>query len=117
MEQKSEIKNLQQLFDWIDSSKTCYVTETGEDYFVVEAPNNADVHVHYEEYDEIDDIISCTIDKLENFDADEQFMELWSIEFANHNHFSPSQFIRMLQEDEETFKELAEKLADVWHKS
>jgi len=110
MEQKIEIKNLQQLFDWIDSSKTCYVTETDEDYFVIEAPNNATWQIQFEKEDDIDDIIYKTKEQLEEFDADERFTDFWSKEFAEHNHFSPSQFIKMLQEDEASFKELAYKL-------
>jgi hypothetical protein len=114
MEQKNEIKNLPQLLEWINNSQICYVTEANECYFVVEAPNNADVHVHYEEYDEIDDIMYKTRKRLEDFDADEEFMELWSVDFANHNHFRPSQFITMLKEDEETFHSLAWKLKTAW---
>jgi hypothetical protein len=62
--------------------------------------------------DNISDIISDTARQLEEFDADEQFMELWSKEFAEHNHFSPSQFIRMLQEDEKSFRGVAYMLRD-----
>jgi hypothetical protein len=51
------------------------------------------VYVRYDEDDEIDGIISKTIEALQNFDADERFTELWSKEFAEYNHFMPSQFI------------------------
>jgi hypothetical protein len=115
MEQKIEIKNLQELFDWIDDSKICCLSEKEDDYFRIEAPNNADVFVNLEKGDDIDEIISRTIEQLENFDADERFTELWSKEFAGHNHFKPSQFLKMLQEDEASFKELAGKLENVWH--
>jgi hypothetical protein len=39
-------------------------------------------------------------------------MELWSKGFAVQNHFLPSHFIRILQEDEETFKGMAYQLRD-----
>ena len=110
MEQQIEINNLQQLLNWIDCSKTCYATEKGEDYFVVKAPNNATWQIQFDKDDEIDDIISKTIKQLEEFDADNEFMELWSKEFAEHNSFTPSQFIRILQEDEASFKGLAREL-------
>ncbi len=113
MEQK--IENLQQLFDWIDGSKVCCVSEREDDYFHIEAPNNADIFISIEKDDTIDDIIPKTITRLEEFDADNEFMELWSVDFASHNHFKPSQFLKMLQEDEASFKELAGKLEDVWH--
>ena len=115
MEQKIEFDNLQELLDWIDNSQSCRVEETGEDYFVIEAPNNATWQIQYEKGDNIDRIISKTIMQLEKFDADDEFMELWSVDFAKRNQFKPSQFLKMLQEDEASFKELAEKLENVWH--
>jgi hypothetical protein len=110
MEQNNEITCLQELYDWINNSNICVVTETGDNYFLVEAPNNADVHIWVEKDADINNIICKTIKQLEEFDADEQFMELWDVNFANHNHFKPSQFIKMLQEDEESLKELTGEL-------
>ena len=106
MEQKIEIKNLQELFDWINSSKTCYVDETGEDYFVVQASNNANWQIQFEKNDDIDEIILKTIEQLQNFDADEQFADWWHRDFE----YPPLQFITMLKEDEASFKELADRL-------
>jgi hypothetical protein len=113
MEQKKQIKSLQQLIDWIDNDNSCYITEQDTDYFLVEAPNNADIYVRFDDDDEIENIMSKMIEILQDFDADERFMDLWSKDFAEHNHFSPSQFIRMLQEDEASFKELAYKLRNI----
>ncbi len=112
---ENKINYLTELFDSIDSSNICCISEREDDYFCIEAPNNADVFINLEKKDDIDNIISCTIEQLRDFDADERFMELWSREFAEHNHFTPSQFLNMLQEDEASFKELAEKLEDVQH--
>lgn len=112
MEQKTKINNLQELFAWIDSSKICCFEEISEEYFIIEAPNNATWQIQFEKDDEIDDIILKTIEQLEKFDADNEFTELWSVDFAKHNHFKPSQFIKMLQEDEASFKELAGKLRE-----
>ncbi|GHT66183.1 hypothetical protein FACS189452_01630 [Bacteroidia bacterium] len=113
MEQKNKITSLQKFFDWIDNNSSCYVSDKSENSFDIYAPNDAVWQINYENEDEISDIISKTISQLQDFDADEQFMELWSVDFANHNHFSPSQFIKMLQEDEETFRELARKLREL----
>jgi len=115
MEQKIEITNLQKLIDWIDSSENCFVSEQEKDYFNIEAPNNADVFVNIEKDDNIDDIISRTIERLQDFDADERFTELWSKEFAKQNGFRPRHFIDMLEEDETSFNELARELENVWH--
>jgi hypothetical protein len=114
MEQRININNLQELFDWINDTNLCYVVENDDEYFIIEAPNNADQHIWFEKNDDIDVIICKTITELENFDADNRFAELWSVDFANHNHFTPSQFIKMLKEDEETFRNLAWKLRTVW---
>ena len=113
MEQKIEFNNLQELLDWIESGSDCHIEETGKDYFVVEAPNNATWQIQFEKSDDIDSIISKTIEQLEEFDADERFTEYWSADFANHNHFKPSQFLKMLQEDEVSFEELARELRKV----
>jgi hypothetical protein len=111
MEQKNKITSLQELIDWIDNSNVCNITEKDEDYFLVEAPNNADVYVRYDEDDEIEDIISKTIETLRDFDADKRFTEYWNFEFAKQNGFTPLSFITMLKEDEESFRELAGKLS------
>ncbi|MDR1984555.1 MAG: hypothetical protein LBQ28_07020 [Prevotellaceae bacterium] len=92
--QKNKISCLQELFDWIEKSNVCLVSEKENDYFRIEAPNNADVFVNIENDDDIEDIISRTIERLDDFDADERFMELWSKEFSEHNHFKPSRFIK-----------------------
>jgi hypothetical protein len=113
MEQKEKITSLQELIDWIDNSDICYVADNGETAFVVHAPNDAEWTIQFEKDDDIDTIIPKTIRQLEEFDADNEFMELWSVEFANHNHFKPSQFIKMLQEDEKSFRELADKLREM----
>ena len=106
----NKITCLTELIEWIDNSKTCCISEQGDDYFYIETPNDGDVFINLETDDDIDDILYRTIELLESFDADERFMELWSKDFAEHNHFSPSQFIRMLQEDEASLKELAGEL-------
>jgi len=115
MKQKTKITSLRELIDWICNNSDCTVFGIEEDNFTVEAPNNATWQIQFKTDDDIDAIISKTICQLEEFDADNEFTELWNVDFANHNHFKPSQFIKMLQEDEATFKELAGELADVWY--
>ena len=115
MEQKVEFKNKEELLTWIEKNHRIYPIENEADYFTLQAFRDTSITVCFEEDDDIDEIISKTINRLESFDADDEFMELWSVDFANHNHFKPSQFLKMLQEDEASFKELARKLEDVWH--
>jgi len=112
MEQKVKIGNLEQLFDWIESNN-CYVFDKAKDYFFVEAPNNAGWQIQFEKDDDIENIISKTIEQLEEFDADEKFTEYWSADFAKHNAFTPLQFITMLKKDENTFGYLARELKKI----
>jgi len=110
MKQKVKINNLQNLFNLIEINRQCSVTENEKDFFYIAAPFNSDVFVNIGKNEGICDIILRTIERLEEFDADERFTEWWSTDFAKHNGFSPSQFIGMLKEDEKTFRNLADKL-------
>ena len=87
--------------------------DKAEDYFFLEAPNNATWQIQFKEDDEIEDIISKTIEQLEAFDADDEFTRLWSADFAKHNAFTPLQFITMLKKDENTFGYLARELKKI----
>ncbi|HDG8789424.1 TPA: hypothetical protein PBT65_001725 [Staphylococcus aureus] len=40
---------------------------------------------------------------VEQFDVDEEFNMLWSKEFAEHNNFTPSQFLNILEQDRNYF--------------
>jgi hypothetical protein len=109
---KEKIENLQQFFDWVENSD-CRVFDKEDDNFTIEAPNNTTWQIQFEEDNEIEGIISKTIEQLEEFDADERFTEFWCADFAKHNGFTPLQFINMLKEDEETFRYLARELRKI----
>jgi hypothetical protein len=109
METVKQVTNVEELLDYI-LEQGFSIIEAEDNYFTVQCPRDASVTVMYEKGNDIEDIIAETITRFEDFDADEQFMELWSVDFAEHNHFKPSQFIRMLQEDEASLKELAGEL-------
>jgi len=106
MEQEVEINNLQKFFNWIEINSRCSVRENEKDFFRIATPFNNDVFVNIDENDDMNDIVRNTIEVLNDFDIDERFIELWD------NKFSPSQFIRILKEDEETFCNLADKLRE-----
>ena len=107
-----QVSNVEELLDYI-LEQGFSIIEAEDNYFTVQCPRDASVTVMYEKGNDIEDIITEAITRFEDFDTDEQFMELWSVEFAEHNHFSPSQFIRMLQEDEASLKKLAYKLRNI----
>jgi hypothetical protein len=113
MEQKKQITNVEELVDWITTAHHCFSVDIEDNGLYVQAPNSSDVFVSIAENDEINDILSRTIERFDDFDADEQFMELWNADFAKDNGFTPSQFIKMLQEDEASLRELADKLREM----
>jgi hypothetical protein len=105
-----KITNVNELADWIYNNSNVDSPNVESNSIYIQGACDSSVTIDFEIDDTIDEIISKAINTLESFDADNEFMELWSVDFAKHNHFKPSQFIRMLQEDEASFKGLAEKM-------
>jgi len=88
--------------------------QDGSVYATFCGPDNATVPVEFGA-DEIpllteSEINNRVADALDSFNADEEFDELWSREFGQHNGFTPSRFLGMLQADEEHFKAAAKAL-------
>ena len=79
-------------------------------YMTVEAPNHATIGVDFDKDSDEQTILREVADFMDSFDADDEFDELWSREFGEHNHFTPSQFIHMLMEDERFYRETATRL-------
>lgn len=83
----------------------------------IEAPNHTTLNIQFID-NEIEKLksefmstyIKHTIKTIEAFDPEETFNELWSPEFANHNNFTPFQFVEILKEDEQFFKEEKDEL-------
>lgn len=84
-------------------------------YVTVEAPNHATISVNTPvmESDEetIGNLKTEMARSMGDFDADERFNEYWSKDFAEHNGFTPSGFLTMLQKDERHFHDTAQRLA------
>lgn len=83
----------------------------------IEAPNHTTLNIQFID-DEIKNIesefmstyIKHAIKRIDDFDPEETFNELWSPEFAKHNNFSPFQFMDILKEDDQFFKEEKDRL-------
>lgn len=56
--------------------------------------------------DLLDELEGAFIKAVYELDIDDFFNEVWSYEFAEHNHFKPGQFMEMLEEDNEYFEEV-----------
>jgi hypothetical protein len=76
----------------------------------VEAPNNSTVSgvIPISKTTTKRDIVTSICDMMGEFDADDEFNELYSPEFMSHNGFTPSGFLAMLMEDKEYFEGKAE---------
>ncbi|MDR0367534.1 MAG: hypothetical protein LBH82_00155 [Bacteroidales bacterium] len=105
---ENRIKGIDDFVDWINSKTDCFVSEQEEDFFAIQAPNDAKVFVDFEASAGINNIVCSAIKQLKMFNADYYFDELWSSDFAER--FTPQQFIDSLKEDEASFRALAEKL-------
>jgi hypothetical protein len=88
------------------------VITDGDDALLVsvEAPNNSTVSgvIPISKTTTKRDIVTSICDMMGEFDADDEFNELYSPEFMSHNGFTPSGFLAMLMEDQEYFEGKAE---------
>lgn len=83
----------------------------------IEAPNHTTLSIQFNHL-EINKLkshfmttyASKAIETINLFDPDETFNELWSQSFAEHNNFKPSEFINILQEDQQFFLEERDRL-------
>lgn len=83
-----------------------------EVYITVEAPNNSTVTAYVPNDADRKHILETLVRRMLEFDADDEFDELWSAEFGKHNGFTPSRFLRMLIEDMEYFERTSDRLLD-----
>ena len=90
-----------------------------EAYVVLEAENHTTIRVWFDliacENCENDmEILEYLLDemkgKLFRFNADNEFNELWSTEFGKRNKLSPTEFMKMLKDDEQEFKGIGVEL-------
>ena len=89
-------------------------------YVILEGPNNSTVmaEIEFDIFDEASDSIADYLQKtsdklydmikacLYDFDADYEFEELW----APHPHLNARQMLRILDEDQEFFKDVANRM-------
>lgn len=55
-------------------------------------------------------VLSTIIYRLRQFDAEEEFNELWSTDFGKHNGYTAFEFVEMLKADEQQFHQKADIL-------
>ncbi len=99
-----------------DNSEFC---EQGNEIFArFEEENHATVGIWFdldvmEELNSVEIlsyVLYTIVFDLRQFDADEEFDELWSTEFGKHNGYTASEFMGMLKADEQQFHQKADIL-------
>lgn len=97
--------------------------ETISIYISIEAPGNWTIGTGVD-FDLVEDatlsyaqiqirILKALRERINQIDADEEFDELWSNDFAQRNNFRPSEFMARLKDDEAYFEEVYGEMSDV----
>ena len=93
--------------EFLEQDNQILASFEGENHAMVSIWFDLDVMEELNSVEVLSYVLSTIIYRLRQFDADEEFNELWSTEFGEHNRFSPSEFIEMLKDDEEQFYDKA----------
>lgn len=87
---------------------------------IIEAPNHTTIPIQLnieELKDNRNNFISFVIEQyqisLESFDVDEEFIELWSKSFSEQENITPSQFLKILEEDKAYFENAIEECFEI----
>lgn len=86
-------------------------SEDTELYLTMEGPRHTTLTVYFEEaeFDALEkDFRACVTQKvmarIQDFDVDDTFIEVWSRSFGEHNGFTPREFITILETDDAHFR-------------
>jgi hypothetical protein len=87
------------------------IVDNDEIISTIEADNNTTISVIFDIYElklnslELKSfILNSYMMAIESFDIDEEFNKLWSPSFGKHNNFTLSEFMKILEEDYQYFK-------------
>ena len=111
--ENTQIKNIEDLQNWIEKHSEFCIIEKGEDYFTIQGHCDSLLTIHFDKQDSSLTTLCKTIGFCEDFNADDEFDAIWGIEFQTQNRFRPSEFLRMLMSDEEDFHNLAKELREI----
>ena len=79
-------------------------------WMTVEAPNHSTMGISVEKGSPMSRVYAQLRIFGDDFSAEDEFDELWSPEFGQHNGYTPTQFAQMLDEDEEFYSQLGDEL-------
>lgn len=95
-----------------------FYEQGNEIYAIFEEENHSTVTIWFDidKYEGVNSIevlrhvLYIIICSLRRFDAEEEFNEIWSTEFGEHNGYTVFEFVEMLKADEQRFHEKADIL-------
>lgn len=91
----------------------------GEITVIVEAPNHTTFSIYHnpeEHGDTIGDFRKRFVEQIDEFNAEEEYEELWSLDFGNHNGFTADSFYVLLHVAGLFFEKVAEDMTDDFNK-
>ena len=111
------ISCLKNVYDWINENTQLFVRENGENYFIIEAPNNTDFEIKINEKSEINVNIKRIIKQLEEYDGNENSKESFNFNYAASYmlDFPIFSLEKEPNEAEDDFHYLAEQLRELFH--
>ena len=114
-EEKTIITCLEELYCWINENTQCFVRESYEDSFIIEALNNTDLEIKINESHNLNVNIKRIIKQLEKFDGSEKSKETMNFNFAASCmlDFPIYSFDKEWNEAEFDFHFLADQLRDL----
>jgi hypothetical protein len=111
---KVKIENIEDFVEWINSYKEeSFYCEIDTDSLFVECNYRSSMYIWFEEKDTIRDIILRAIEYFEDFRADNEFDIFLESGYVRQYAYTPSECIRMLMSDEESFHALAKELREM----
>ncbi|MCL2247515.1 MAG: hypothetical protein FWC10_10500 [Lentimicrobiaceae bacterium] len=113
--EKTIITCLEELYCWIHENTQLLVRESGEDYFIIQAPNKTDLKININESQNINVNIKRIIKQLEKFDGSEKSKKTMNFNFAASDmlDFPIFSLKKEWNEAEFDFHSLAEQLREL----
>jgi len=110
--EKIKIENVEDLRDWVTSHHN-FECEMEDDSLLIQIHLTSSIAIWFEEKDSIHDIILRTIEYFEDFSTDNEYNKFLQSDYVKQYGYTPSECIKMLVSDEESFHNLAKELREL----
>ena len=96
--------------EFYEQGNMIYARFEGENYSTVTIWFGIDEFEGANSVEVLSHVLYISICSLRRFDAEEEFNDIWSEEFGEHNGYTAFEFVEMLKADEQQFHEKADIL-------